>query len=187
MPADLVRCEDVAARAERSPRAGDLAMSSPARDHVETCLRCQADLVQYRRLLRTLRSLRTEVLQPAPGLLPEILAGIEHAGERHAIRAVLHGRRAAYIGGHRRGHRRRRGRGHRAGQPEPQAQARRLTAHRLRNGDLQGSVLASSVSHTAEGSSSTGRAPVSKTGGWGFDSLLPCSRTTYTGVSTSWP
>ncbi len=25
-----------------------------------------------------------------------------------------------------------------------------------------------------EGSSSTGRAPVSKTGGWGFKSLLPC-------------
>ena len=26
-----------------------------------------------------------------------------------------------------------------------------------------------------KGSSSTGRAPVSKTGGWGFESLLPCS------------
>src|ERR1019366_8304302 len=26
-----------------------------------------------------------------------------------------------------------------------------------------------------EGSSSIGRAPVSKTGGWGFESLLPCS------------
>ena len=29
--------------------------------------------------------------------------------------------------------------------------------------------------HGPEGSSSTGRAPVSKTGGWGFESLLPCS------------
>jgi hypothetical protein len=28
----------------------------------------------------------------------------------------------------------------------------------------------------SNGSSSIGRAPVSKTGGWGFDSLLPCSR-----------
>src|SRR5690606_23586455 len=27
----------------------------------------------------------------------------------------------------------------------------------------------------SEGSSSIGRAPVSKTGGWGFESLLPCS------------
>ena len=42
---------------------------------------------------------RTEVLEPAPGRLPEILASIEHAGERHAIRAALNGRRAAYIGG----------------------------------------------------------------------------------------
>ncbi len=30
-------------------------------------------------------------------------------------------------------------------------------------------------SSLAEGSSSIGRAPVSKTGGWGFESLLPCS------------
>ena len=29
--------------------------------------------------------------------------------------------------------------------------------------------------HPTEGSSSTGRAPVSKTGGWGFESLLPCT------------
>jgi hypothetical protein len=28
-----------------------------------------------------------------------------------------------------------------------------------------------------DGSSSTGRAPVSKTGGWGFKSLLPCEPT----------
>ena len=30
----------------------------------------------------------------------------------------------------------------------------------------------------AEGSGSIGRAPVSKTGGWGFESLLPCSKGT---------
>jgi len=69
------------------------------RRHVEACLRCQADLVQYRRLLRTLRTLRTDVLEPAPGLLADIFASLEHAGERHAIRGVLHGRRAAYLGG----------------------------------------------------------------------------------------
>ena len=36
-----------------------------------TCLRCQAELAQYRKLLRALRALRTEVLEPAPGLLAE--------------------------------------------------------------------------------------------------------------------
>ena len=104
MPADPtltgpgLDCDDVAH--ELSASAAETSrLSAGTRRHVESCLRCQADLVQYRRLLRTLRSLRTEVLEPAPGLLPEILASIEQAGERHAIRAVLHGRRAAYIGG----------------------------------------------------------------------------------------
>ncbi len=99
MPADTgVHCHAVAE--ELSAVAEDHApLSNATRSHVEACLRCQADLVQYRKLLRSLRSLRTEVLQPAPGLLPEILAGLEHAGERRAIRAALHGRRAAYIGG----------------------------------------------------------------------------------------
>lgn len=70
-----------------------------SRRHVERCLRCQAELVQYRKLLRALHSLRTEVLEPAPGLLPGILATIEAAGERHALRSMLTGRRLAYAGG----------------------------------------------------------------------------------------
>lgn len=78
---------------------GSHQLSREQRRHVERCLRCQADLVQYRRLLRTLHNLRTDVLEPAPGLLADIFATLEHAGERHAIRGVLHGRRAAYVGG----------------------------------------------------------------------------------------
>jgi hypothetical protein len=70
-----------------------------ARRHVEGCLRCQADLVQYRKLLRALRNLRTEVLEPAPGLLPELLANLGAAGERRALRSMLNGRRLAYAGG----------------------------------------------------------------------------------------
>ena len=37
------------------------------------------------------------------------------------------------------------------------------------------SALSCSARTAPKGSSSIGRAPVSKTGGWGFDSLLPCS------------
>jgi hypothetical protein len=67
--------------------------------HVGACLRCQAELVQYRKVLRTLHQLRTEVLVPAPGLLPDILSALGEAGERRAIHNLLNGRRVAYVGG----------------------------------------------------------------------------------------
>ncbi len=67
--------------------------------HVDACLRCQAELAQYRRLLRAVHQLRTQVLEPAPGLLTEILAGLEEAGERGALRSLLTGRRVAYLSG----------------------------------------------------------------------------------------
>ena len=71
----------------------------PVLSHVESCLRCQAELAQYRKLLRALRHLRTEVLDPMPGTVASILAYMEAAGERGAMRSILAGRRAAYLGG----------------------------------------------------------------------------------------
>ena len=94
----VIQCEhlsDVLAEAAEGRRLLPL----DARAHVDRCLRCQAELVQYRKLLRTLRSLRTEVLEPAPGLLSDILATLEESGERHALRLLLNGKRAAYLGG----------------------------------------------------------------------------------------
>ena len=67
--------------------------------HVAACLRCQAQLAQHRKILRVLHQLRSEVLEPAPGLLPDILAAIGAAGERRAIHDLLNGRRVAYVGG----------------------------------------------------------------------------------------
>ncbi len=69
------------------------------RRHVETCLRCQAELARYRRMLRVMATLRTQVAPPPPGLLGDVLATLEAAGERGAVRATLTGRRAAYLGG----------------------------------------------------------------------------------------
>jgi hypothetical protein len=69
------------------------------RRHVESCLRCQAELVQYRKLLRAMHQLRTEVLEPAPGFLADLLANVEAAGERRAIRSMISGHRGAYLGG----------------------------------------------------------------------------------------
>lgn len=78
---------------------GSARLDRSERRHVEQCLRCQAELARYRKLLRAMRSLRTDT-GPAPdGLVGSILAHVEAAGERSAVRATLTGRRAAYIGG----------------------------------------------------------------------------------------
>ena len=52
-----------------------------------------------------MRSLRSEVLEPAPGLIPDVLAALEEAGERHAVRSLMRRHRMAYVGGLRRRHR----------------------------------------------------------------------------------
>lgn len=78
---------------------GSVLLGRDERRHVERCLRCQAELVQYRRVLRAMRAMRTEVLEPAPGVLAEILAHLEEAGERRAIRSLISGHKAAYLGG----------------------------------------------------------------------------------------
>ena len=93
-----MRCDEVAELLPGIVDGGQIADRRVQR-HVDSCLRCQAELVQYRKLLKALHLLRTEVLEPAPGLLPDILAGLEAAGERRALRSLLNGRNAAYAGG----------------------------------------------------------------------------------------
>ena len=78
---------------------GAVTLDRSGRRHVEHCLRCQAEVVQYRKLLRALRTMRSEVLEPAPGLLPELLNSVGEAAEHRALRGALSGRRVAYIGG----------------------------------------------------------------------------------------
>jgi hypothetical protein len=93
-----MRCDQLADQLSDAAD-GTVLLDAARRDHVEHCLRCQAELVQYRKLLRALRAIRTEVLEPAPGLLPEIFAHLEEAGERRALRSLVSGRKAAYLGG----------------------------------------------------------------------------------------
>jgi hypothetical protein len=92
-----MRCDDVA---RLLPEAvdGGAAVELSVQRHIERCLRCQAELARYRRMLRGLQLLRTRYLEPAPGLLAQTLAAIEEAGERQAVRSILSGRRLAYAG-----------------------------------------------------------------------------------------
>jgi hypothetical protein len=92
-----MRCEQLTHHLAAS--AGAELDDEAAQAHVESCLRCQAEIAQYRKLLKALRTLRTEVLTPAPGLVTDILTHIEERGERSAMRSALKGRRLAYVGG----------------------------------------------------------------------------------------
>lgn len=93
-----VQCEEVA-ESLAGAVDGSTKLGRDERRHVERCLRCQAELAQYRKLLRAMHALRNEVAPPPPGLLGDVIAHIEAAGERGAVRATLSGRRVAYIGG----------------------------------------------------------------------------------------
>lgn len=69
-----------------------------ARRHIESCLRCQAEVAQYRKLIKALRSLRDELVAEPTGLVGGILVRLEEAGERQAVRSLLAGHRR-YVGG----------------------------------------------------------------------------------------
>ena len=92
-----MQCDEVARLLPEAVERGD-AVDGTVQRHIETCLRCQAEVARYRKMLRGLHLLRTRYLEPAPGLLAQTLAAIEAAGEREARRAILSGRRLAYAG-----------------------------------------------------------------------------------------
>jgi len=92
-----MQCDDVA-RILPEAVGGGAAVEDSVQRHIDACLRCQAELARYRKMLRGLQLLRTRYLEPAPGLVAQTLALIEEAGEREARRAILSGKRMAYAG-----------------------------------------------------------------------------------------
>jgi len=53
--------------------------------HVARCVRCQAEMAAYRRILRHLRALRQDEVRSPPGALAAVLAALEAAAlEDHA-------------------------------------------------------------------------------------------------------
>jgi hypothetical protein len=103
VPAELFRrrTTDCLAVADVLPAlaAGEVELGRSARAHVETCLRCQAEVARYRYLLRTLRALRDDPLPPAPGTLAAIMSSIESAGDLRRMVTLRRARRHAYVGG----------------------------------------------------------------------------------------
>ncbi len=92
-----MRCEEVALLLPAAVD-GEAPVAVPVQRHVESCLRCQAELARYRRMLRGLQLMRTQFLEPAPGLLAQTLAAVGEASEQRAIHNILSGKRLAYAG-----------------------------------------------------------------------------------------
>ena len=65
-----MRCDEVARILPEAVDSG-AAVELSVQRHIETCLRCQAELARYRKMLRGLHLLRTRYLEPAPGVLAQ--------------------------------------------------------------------------------------------------------------------
>ena len=154
-------CDDIARLLPEAVEHG-AAVEVSVQRHIETCLRCQAELARYRRMLRGLQMLRTRYLEPAPGLLAQTLAAIEEVGEREARRAdpLRSAPRLCRCDRRRRSGRRSGNRGHARAPLPPSHGSRRLTNYRVRAGS-RAAATASSVSWSI-----TARRSVASTTGW---------------------
>lgn len=93
-----MRCDDVGTLLAAS--ADDMTLlSAPAASHVSTCLRCQAEQAQYRRILRTMKTLRNDTIEAQPELLGDVLDLLRPPADVVKFRRPSGERRRAAIGG----------------------------------------------------------------------------------------
>jgi hypothetical protein len=101
--ADIVRlrtgeCRDVS---DTIPQiaADEPGVDERASAHVAECLRCQAEVAAYRRILRHLKSMRHEGVSPPAGSLAAVLAALEVAAAEQSVHTTTWAVKAAYLGG----------------------------------------------------------------------------------------
>ena len=87
-----MRCEDVSELLAGAVD-GTTVLDGRTSRHVGSCLRCQAELAHYRRLLRTLHQLREEPVAVPADLFNLVSARLDASG-----RPAPWGRRVAYAG-----------------------------------------------------------------------------------------
>jgi hypothetical protein len=100
--AEIVRLRTGPCReaAEAIPQiaAGEEGLDQAASTHVSECLRCQAELAAYKRILRHLHAMRHDGIVPPAGGIAAVLAALEAAAiEQQAVPTWAV--RAAYVGG----------------------------------------------------------------------------------------
>ncbi len=92
----LITCDDVA------PSLFDIVerrdgVSDEHLVHVERCLRCQAEVVQHRKVARTLARERLRQVEPPPDLLLSVLAAVAAAGGQRDLWSAVVRNRAACV------------------------------------------------------------------------------------------
>jgi anti-sigma factor RsiW len=93
-----MRCDDVT-RVLPETVDGSVPVDLRVQRHIESCLRCQAEVTRYRRMLRGLHDLRGQYVEPPPALLAQTFAALDEMGEQRAVRSLLSRRRFAAYGG----------------------------------------------------------------------------------------
>lgn len=61
----------------RMPLLADDATDGRLRDHIRSCISCQAEASRYRSLQRLISGFRTEVQEPPFDLVPGVMAGLD--------------------------------------------------------------------------------------------------------------
>lgn len=79
---------------------GEVDLPTETGRHVDGCLRCQAELAQYRKLLRALTTLRDQHAYVDDSLLDELLEALRPVAPVHKLhRLNYRNKKVAYIGG----------------------------------------------------------------------------------------
>ena len=98
MLSEPMQCDDVGTLLAASADDPSL-LSEPAEAHVTSCLRCQAEQAQYRRILRAMKTLRGDVIVAQPELLDDVLDLVRPPADVVKFRRPSSDRRRAAIGG----------------------------------------------------------------------------------------
>ncbi len=90
-----VSCDDVA------PAMFDIVERHDVADelvgHVDHCLRCQAEVVQHRKIARSLTQIRTARVEPPADLVLGVLAAVAAAGDQRDLWSIVLRHRATYV------------------------------------------------------------------------------------------
>ncbi len=96
MPSETLVCNDVSALlAEFADNPGTLL--EPASSHLKACLKCQAEMAQFRKLIRVMKTLRADLAEPGDDLLGDVLDLVRPPASVHRLHRS--DRRKVYIGG----------------------------------------------------------------------------------------